>query len=103
VITDTVIGTGFDLSTPAAAFGMTRLMFSGLVWVLITAIICAAFYKTSEKVGSPASSKIMLLLLSLCTVGGTLMGLLSLTVTVVLFIAMGVFIGLMVFFRGSNV
>jgi len=103
VITDTVIGTGFDLSTPAAAFGMTRLMFSSLVWVLITAVIFAAFYKTSEQIGSPASGKVMLLLVSLCAVGGAVIGLLSLTVTVVLFIAMGLVIGLMVFFRGASV
>ena len=98
-------GTGFDLTTVATAFGMTRWVFSGIVWILMTVAICAALYGQTDKLGfqSPGSGpKVIMVLFNLCCLGGTLLGLLHPVVGILLFIAS---IGLTTYvlvFRGAS-
>ncbi len=101
---DTVIGTGFDLTNVAAAFGLSRWMFSGILWLIIAVLICAAVYKVSpEQYSGMGASKIILPVFIVCIVGGTLMGLLHPKVASVLFIGFaGFFAGYVLFFRGAN-
>lgn len=97
VITDTITGTGWDLTEVAARFGMTRWMFSGGIWLLITVIACGGLYKSGH-----GSGKGMFFLFLLFLTGGSLLGLLSLEVTVVMFICCGIFTGYMLFLKHSS-
>ena len=103
VITDTVTGTALDLTDLATMFGMSRLMFSGLVWMVISVIICAAVYKVGERDGVPSGGKAILLVFDVCIIAGAVLGLLSILVVVLLFIGFGAFTGYVLFFRGANV
>jgi len=101
---DIVIGTGFDLTAVATAFGMTRWMFSGLVWMLVTVIICAALYRnTPQSMGSSGAGKIVMIVFDICIIGGTLLGLLHILVAALMFIGAMTFTAYVVFFRGANV
>jgi len=105
IIWDTVTGTAFDLSTPAAAFGMSTMMFSGLVWLMISVVICASVYRITDKGEGyrEGSGKVVLLVFDVCIVGGAVLGLMSVLVAVLLFIAFGTFTGYILFFRSANV
>jgi len=94
-ITDTVTGTGFDLTALATLFGMSRLAFSGFVWLLISIIICAASYDR-------AGGKTTLLVFDICIIGGTLLGMVPMLAAVLLFIGFGFFSAYVFFFRGAN-
>ncbi len=104
-ITDTVTGTGFDLTAVAAIFGMSRLLFSSLLWFVITIIICAAPYAWSRREGATISGAVTggatMLLFTLSLIGGTLLGLLDVRVVAILAIGYGAFIGYVLFFRTS--
>jgi len=103
-ITDTIIGTGFDLTVPAAAFGMTRLTFSGLVWFVMAVVICASVYKTTERIGTPGGGgKAVMLTFILCIIGGVVIGFVSVLVGALLFIAFGTFIGYILFFKPAYI
>jgi hypothetical protein len=104
---ESVIGTGLDLTVIAKTFGMSRWMFSGLLWMMITIMICAAAYKTAsgDGYGDASSSggiKVVLLLFTVCVIGGTLLGLLAPAVSALLFIMCGAFIGYILFFRSET-
>lgn len=102
--TDTVIGTGLDLTEIAARFGMSRWMFSGLVWLVISVVVCAAVYKKGTQRGYGAGKgKTMMLVFDTCIVGGTVLGLLHPLVVTLLFIGFGAFTGYVLFFRGASV
>jgi len=102
-ITDTITGTGLDLTTVATHFGMSRLMFSGLVWLVVSIIICAAVYKVGEESNYGGSGKVVMIVFDLCIIGGAVLGLLSIIAAVLLFIGFGAFTGYVLFFRGANV
>lgn len=101
---DSVIGTGFDLTTVAATFGMSRWMFSGIVWMIMSVIICAAIYRLSpDQYGGSSAGKILFPAFIICVVAGTLLGLLHPLVGIVMFIGIaGLFVGYILFFRGAN-
>jgi hypothetical protein len=80
----TVIGTGFDLTDVATNFGMSRLMFSGLVWLALSIIICAEVYRRTGQDGGGAKN--VMLVFNICIVGGALLGLLSVVVAALMFI-----------------
>lgn len=104
-ITGTVEGTGFDLTDIATIFGMSRLMFSGLLWFVITIILCAIPYGWSRRegvtMGGAATGGATMLIFALSLIGGTLLGFLDMRVTAMLAIGYGAFIGYMLFFRTS--
>ncbi|KKN59659.1 hypothetical protein LCGC14_0539860 [marine sediment metagenome] len=95
-ITDTITGTGLDLSDAAAAFGMSRVMFSGLIWLIVSILICAAFIKV-------ASTKGILLIFDVCIIGGAVLGLVPILVAALLFIGFGTITGYVLFFRGAGI
>ena len=103
--TDTVEGTGFDLTEVASRFGMSRLMFSGLLWLGLTIILCAAPYMWSRKEGiamsGAATGGLTMLIFAISLIGGALLGLLDMRVIAMLAIGYGAFIGYMIFFRTS--
>jgi hypothetical protein len=92
---DTVTGTGFDLTAVATAFGMSRSLFSGFIWLIISIIICAAAY---ARVGG----KTTLLVFELCIIGGALLGLMPVLVAALMFIGMGALTAYVFFFRNAN-
>ena len=111
-ITDTITGTGLDLGTlyPGEVetlpekFGMSTMMFSSLVWMVITVVICAATFKVKERtgLGGGGSGKTVMIVFDICIIGGAVLGLLDILVAVLLFIGFGMLTGYVLFFRGSN-
>jgi hypothetical protein len=103
---ESVAGTGMDLTTLAEAFGMSRWFMSGLIWVLITIIICAAVYraeKSEDGFGvSTGGSKVIILVFTVCIIGGTLLGLLHPMIAALLFIGSGAMIGYVFFFKSET-
>lgn len=109
ILEDAILGTGLDLTTVAASFGMSRLMFSGIVWLVISVIICSATYKVTQGQQSMlggglggGGGKVVLLVFDICIIGGALLGLLHVLVAVMMFIMFGVFTGYVIFFKGAN-
>jgi hypothetical protein len=90
----TIIGTGFDLTTLAALFNMDRGVFSGVVWFILSIIICAAAYART-------GGKTTLLIFDICIIGGAVLGLVPILVAALLFIGFGVFTGYILFFRNA--
>ena len=107
VITDTISGTGFDVSEAAALFGMSTILFSGVIWLLVSILVCWGFYQGTNRpgrYGSPATSgKLTLLIFDICIIGGTVLGLLHILVAALLFICFGAVTGYVLFFRHANV
>jgi len=102
-----VTGTGFDLTALATTFGMSRWFFSGLIWMLVTLLVCAAVYRAEAKSGGSlggesGGGKSIMAVFSLMVVGGALLGLLSPLIAALLFIACGVFIGYILFFKSET-
>jgi len=105
-ITDTIEGTGWDLSAPAAAFGMSTILFSGVIWLLVSVLVCWGLYKGTNRpgaYGSGYSGKLTLLVFDICIIGGAVMGLLHILVAVLLFICFGAMTGYVLFFRHAAV
>tara|TARA_Y100000310_G_scaffold12718_4_gene13110 strand:+ start:3434 stop:5275 length:1842 start_codon:yes stop_codon:yes gene_type:complete len=106
VLEATAIGTGLDLTDIGTAFGMSRWFMSGLVWMLTTVIICAAVYRTEKSdagVGVDlGGSRVIVLVFTVCIIGGTLLGLLHPMVAALLFIGSGALIGYVFFFRSET-
>ncbi len=106
LLEDTATGTGLDLTALATAFGMSRWFMSGLIWIMITLIICAAVYRTETREGgfgvSVGGSKVIMLVFTVCIIGGTLLGLLHPIVSSLLFIGSGAMIGYVFFFRSET-
>lgn len=102
-------GTAFDLTDVATAFGMSVMVFSGLTWLVITIIICAAVHKagtggTSTRgfVYSGGSSKGVLVAFDVCIIGGATLGMLPLVVAALMFISFGFLTGYVLFYRTAN-
>lgn len=104
VYENAVTGTGLDLTTLAAAFGMSRWMLSGLIWILVTVVACAAAYaRARNSLGDDSgASKVVVLLLIVMLIGGNLLGLLHPLVTSFALIATGAYIGYILFFRSET-
>ena len=102
---DIVIGTGFDLTDAATAFGMSRWFFSGVVWLIMSVLICAAVYRGTPEgtFGGAGMGKAVLIVFDICIIGGVLLGLLKPVVAVGLFLVFGFITGYALFFRGANV
>ncbi len=111
VITDTVTGTGLDVGIlwPGAVetlpemFGMSTMMLSGLVWMVITILICAATFKVKGQVGvGGGSGKTVMIVFDICIIGGAVLGLLPVLVAVLLFIGFGMLTGYVLFYRRAS-
>jgi len=105
-MTDTVIGTGFDLTTVATRFGMSRWMFSGLVWLILSIVICAAVYRVSgsdELSMQSGGGKTIMIVFDICIIGGAVLGLMHPLVAVLFFIGWSAVTGYVIFFRGANI
>lgn len=103
---DTVTGTGLDLSALAAIFGMSRWAFSGLVWLLVSVLVCWAAHRVqgrSQFGYGGASGKTILLVFDICIIGGTVLGMIHPIVAIMMFIGFGAFTGYVLFFKGANV
>ncbi len=108
-ITDTITGTALDLGVlyPGAVqtlpeqFGMSTMMFSGLVWMVITILICAATFKVKGQVGG-GSGKTVMIVFDICIIGGGVLGLLDILVAVLLFILFGMLTGYVLFYRSAS-
>jgi len=104
-ITDTVTGTAFDLSTIAADFGLSTMMFSGFIWIILTIVICAAFYKAGSRSGAFAgggAGKGVMIIFDICIIGGAVLGLLPVLVAALMFIGFGFLTGYVLFYRGAS-
>ena len=110
-ITDTITGTGLDLGTTIPGsiplpvrFGMSTMMMSGLVWMIITIIICAATYKAGSRLGAfrGGSGKAVMIVFDICIIGGGVLGLLSILVAALLFIGFGIVTGYVLFYRHAS-
>lgn len=100
-----VTGTGFDLTDLATAFGMSRWVLSGIVWLFVTIVACAAVYSSGRKsIGddTAGATKVIMIVFTVCVIGGVLLGLLHPLVASMLFIASGAFIGYILFFRSET-
>lgn len=101
---DLVAGTGWDLTTLGATFGMSRWQISGIVWFILSVVITAAFYRiTPERFGGTTSGKILFPVFMVCIVGGMLLGLLKPIVGILIFIGIaGFFVGYILYFRNAG-
>jgi len=104
VYEDTVTGTGFDLTDLATAFGMSRWMLSGLIWMLVSVVACAVLFVRSSKgvAGTAGATKQTTLLFTIMLVGGMLLGMVHPLVVSFALIATGAFIGYVLFFRSET-
>jgi hypothetical protein len=101
-----VTGTGLDLTNVAAKFGMSRWTFSGLIWLLITIIVCAAVYVGGRSTGSfgadSGATKVVMVCFTVMVIIGTLLGLLTSLITALLLIACGFMIGWVLFYQSDS-
>lgn len=101
-----IAGTGMDLTALGTAFGMSRWMISGLIWMLITLILCAATYTGTRNqfdTGLSADGgKSVLFVFTIAIIGGWLLGLLHPLVVALLIISSGAFIGYVLFFKSET-
>lgn len=104
---ETITDTGFDLTTVAARFGMSRWVFSGLVvWLpvsIFASISLGRVRKAGEGQFGPSGNKLTMLAFAVCIIIGGLLGLLHWLVAILLFIGYSLIIGLVIFYRGANV
>lgn len=97
ILNDTILGTAFDLTDLANLFGISVLFVSGFVWFLISILICWATLKATN------NTKLILIVFDICIIGGSLLGMMSILVSILMFIAFGAFTAYILFFRPSNV
>ena len=100
-----VTGTGFDLTALATIFGMSRWVLSGLVWLFVSIVACAAAYAGTSRASlgdTSGASKVVMVLFAVLMIGGMLLGLLHPLVVSFMIIAYGAFIGYILFFRSET-
>lgn len=101
-----IAGTVFDLSPLATLLGIPVSLLSGLVWIVITILICVAGTNTMKKNSGNAyddkSGKLTMILFDICLIGGSVVGLLPLIVAIIMFIGCGFLTGYILFFRSSG-
>ncbi len=96
-ITDTITGTGLDVTGAATELGLSVMMTSGIIWLIVTVLICAASLKIPHVGG-----KGILLVFDVCIIGGAVLGLMTILVAALMFIGFGILTGYVLFFRGAN-
>jgi len=103
-ITGTVTGTPFDLSDLATRFGLSTMMLSGMVWLVISIIICAGVYRISDTSGGyrGTGGKTVLLVFDICIIGGGVLGMMPILVAVLMFIGFGALTGYVLSYRGAS-
>lgn len=102
---DTIVGTGFDLTTLATRFGMSRWLFSGLVWLVITILVCVPLYTRANRAGYAGMSsgnKVATLVFGLMLIGGAVIGFVHPMVPGLMAIGVGIFVVYVTFHRGAN-
>lgn len=97
-IDDATTGTPFDLSTLATAFGINETFLKGIVWLLISILICWGVVRATQ-----SNTKILLIVFDVCIIGGALLGMMPVIVAVLMFIGFGVFTGYILFFKSSGI
>jgi len=105
IVDDLLAGTVFDLTNLGTDWGLTREMTSGVIWFVITVLICAGVYGSSTRVPGYTSGagKIVLLVFDVCIIGGALIGMIEMLAAVLLFIGFGAITGYVLFFRGAHI
>jgi len=96
-----VEGGVFDTTEVAELFGMTHWMFAGLIWMAISVVICAAYYKGSSKFGTGGGKGVMIIF-DICIVLGVALGMLNILVGVLLFIGFSILTGYILFYRRAS-
>jgi hypothetical protein len=97
-IDDATTGTPFDLSTLATAFGINETFLKGVVWLIVSILICWGVLKATK-----GNTKILLMVFDVCIIGGALLGMMPVIVAVLMFIGFGIFTGYILFFKSSGV
>jgi len=103
MITDTIIGTGWDLTDLANLVGMSRMWLSMVVWSVVTLLVCAAVYKKSSERNTQSAGKVTFLMFNCMFLGGAVIGMVSLLAPVLIFLGCDAFIGYLIFFKPANV
>lgn len=104
-IDTTIDGTGFDTSNTAAIFGMTKGVLSTTIWLIMGVVLIAATYgglRKGDMVGSENTGKNSMFIYGLWMLGGMLLGIMLAKIMVFLFIAYGVYIGYIIFYRNAG-
>jgi len=95
-ITSTLTGTGFDMSDAAALFGISNATFSGLLWALVSVLVCYSAYQTLR------TGRYTLIIFDICIIGGAVLGFIPVLIAVLLFIGFGVLTGYVLIFRHAT-
>lgn len=103
VLTDTIVGTAFDLTTLGEHFGMSRMWMSSIVWFIVILLVCAAGYRRAQRDSPRQAGKITFLLFDVCFIGGIVLSMLPIIAGVLLFLACNLFIGYFVFYKQAHV
>ena len=102
-MTNTIIGTGWDLTTLAVMFGMSRMWMSGIVWSVVTLLVCAAVYKKAREGNNQSAGKVTFLIFNVTFLGGIVIGMMPWLAGVLIFLGCDAFIGYILFFKPANV
>lgn len=94
-ISDNTEGTGLDLTDTATLFGMSTMMFSSLVWLVISVIISVVAYRS----GGERSTT---LVFNICVIGGAVLGLMPVIMAALLFIGSLALTAFVFFYRGAT-
>ena len=92
---DTITGTAFDLTNLATMFGTSRMFMSGVVWLLVSLAVVSSM---------PADlGKARMLIFDIMITAGAVLAFMEVIIAALLFVAFGIFVGYIIFFRGANV
>lgn len=103
MMTDTVIGTGWDLTDLANLVGMSRMWLSMVVWSVVTLLVCAAVYRRTSQGNAQSAGKVTFLMFNCMFLGGAVIGMVSLLAPILIFLGCDAFIGYLIFFKPANV
>lgn len=94
-----------DLSGVGTMFGMSRWMFSGLIWLLASVVLCAAVYgvDASRETYSGGSGKVVMLAFDVMILIGVFLGLVHPVAGVLLFLGFSALVGYVFFFKPANI
>lgn len=103
-IESSIISTGFDLTSIATTFGLSRWVFSGCLWMILAVVMCSVALRWApDQYGGANAGKILIPLLVVWIGGGILLGLLHPIVGALLLICfVGFYVGYIIFFRQAN-
>lgn len=100
---DTITGTGFDLSVLADRFGLSTMLFSGIVWLGITIACCLVFVRISKTQFGQYSHSGIMFIVEVCAIGGIVLGLLDIMIGILIFLGFGFLIIYQIFWKGASV